>query len=51
MRQKKKNIKTREEFEHWELDIVVSFLGKSKGCLATFTKRKTRFYIAIKNTI
>lgn len=43
-----KHVKTREEFGHWELDTVVSSRGKSKGCLATFAERKTRFYIAIK---
>ena len=27
---------------------MVSSRGKSKGCLATFVERKTRFYVAIK---
>ena len=31
-----------------ELDTVVSSRGKSKGCLATFVERQTRFYTAIK---
>lgn len=31
-----------------ELDTVVSSRGKSKGCLATFLERKTRFYLAFK---
>lgn len=43
-----KEIKTRETFGHWELDSVVSGRGKSKGCLATFVERKTRWYIALK---
>ena len=30
------------------LDTVVSSRGKSKGCLATFLERKTRFYLAFK---
>lgn len=38
----------REIFGHWELDTIVSGRGKSKGCLATFVERKTRFYMAIK---
>lgn len=43
-----KEIKKRETFGHWELDTVVSSRGNSKGCLATFVERKTRFYTAIK---
>ena len=31
-----------------ELDTVVSSRGKSKGCLATFVERQTRFYVAVK---
>lgn len=42
-----KEVKTRETFGHWELDTIVSARGKSKGCLATFVERKTRYYIAI----
>ena len=42
-----KEVKKRETFGHWELDTVVSSRGKSKGCLATFVERKTRYYIAI----
>ena len=30
------------------MDTVVSSHGKSKGCLATFIERQTRFYVAIK---
>ena len=41
-------VKKRQEFGHWELDTVVSSRGKSKGCLATFAERKSRFYIALK---
>ena len=29
-------------------NTVVSSRGKSKGCLATFLERKTRFYLAFK---
>ena len=44
-------MKNRQTFGHWEPDTVVSGRGKSKGCLATFVERKTRFYwaIALKN--
>ena len=41
-------VENRETFGHWELDTMVSSRGQSKGCLATFVERKTRFYIAIK---
>ena len=35
--------------EHWGLGITfVSSRGKSKGCLATFIERQTRFYVAVK---
>lgn len=43
-----KEVKERKTFGHWELDTVVSSRGKSKGCLATFVERKTRFYLAFK---
>ena len=43
-----KEVWNRETFGHWELDTVVSSRGKSKGCLATFLERKTRFYLAFK---
>ena len=46
--QRPKEVKRRETFGHWELDTVVSSRGKSKGCLATFVERQTRFYVAIK---
>lgn len=42
-----KEIKKRKAYGHWELDTVVSGRGKSKGCLATFIERKTRYYKAI----
>lgn len=42
-----KEVKDRTSFGHWELDTVVSSRGASKGCLATFVERKTRFYIAL----
>ena len=43
-----KEVRNRKTFGHWELDTVVSSRGKSKGCLATFLERKTRFYLAFK---
>ena len=43
-----KEVQSRETVGHWELDTMVSSRGKSKGCLATFAERKTRFYIALK---
>lgn len=46
--QRPKEVKKRETFGHWELDTVVSSRGKSKGCLATFVERQTRFYVAVK---
>lgn len=41
------SVKSRKEFGHWELDTVVSSRGKSKGCVATFAERKSRFYVAL----
>ncbi|MFD3273605.1 IS30 family transposase [Paenibacillus dendritiformis] len=46
--QRPKEVRKRESFGHWELDIVVSSRGKSKGCVATFADRKTGLYLAIK---
>ncbi len=43
-----KEVKKRETFGHWELDMVDSSRGKSKGCLATFVERQTYFYSAVK---
>jgi len=48
IQQRPKEVKKRETFGHWELDTVVSSRGKSKGCMATFAERKTRFYLALK---
>ncbi|AST97964.1 hypothetical protein BC8716_19230 [Shouchella clausii] len=47
IKQRHKEIRKRETFGHWELDTVISGHGKSKGCLATFIERKTRWYCAI----
>jgi len=46
IRKRPKEVYTRETFGHWELDTVVSPKG-SRGCIATFVERKTRFYTAI----
>ncbi len=43
-----KEVKNRQTFGHWKLDTEVASRGKSKGCLATFVERKTRFYLAFK---
>jgi transposase, IS30 family len=48
IQQRPNEVKKREQFGHWELDTVVSSRGKSKGCMATFAERKTRFYLALK---
>lgn len=40
-------VRKRQVFGHWELDTMVSSRGKSKGCLATFAERKSRFYLAV----
>jgi transposase, IS30 family len=48
IRQRPKEVRTRESFGHWELDTVVSSRGKSKACVATFAERKTRLYLAVK---
>ncbi|GAK39565.1 transposase [Paenibacillus sp. TCA20] len=48
IKQRPKEIRSRETFGHWELDTVVSSRGKSKACVATFIERKTRLYTAIK---
>jgi hypothetical protein len=48
IKQRSKEVRKREQFGHWELDTVVSSRGQSKGCMATFAERKTRFYLAIK---
>lgn len=48
IKERPQEVEDREVFGHWELDTMVSSRGKSKGCLATFVERKTRFYVAIK---
>ena len=48
IRERPQEVENREVFGHWELDTMVSSRGQSKGCLATFVERKTRFYVAIK---
>jgi IS30 family transposase len=37
-----KNINTREEFGHWEMDTVKGKQGHTKGCLLVLTERKTK---------
>jgi transposase, IS30 family len=46
--QRPKEVRKRTTFGHWELDSVVSSRGNSKGCLATFVERKTRWCQAVK---
>lgn len=40
--QRPEEVKTREEFGHWEMDTVVGGQGKSKKSLLVLTERKTR---------
>ena len=47
IRKRDKSVYKRREVGHWEVDTVVSGIGKSKACFATFAERKTRFYIAV----
>lgn len=47
-KKRKHRIEGDKEVGHWELDTVVSGIGKSKACFATSAERKTRFYIAVK---
>ena len=47
IRKRDKSVYKRQEVGHWEVDTVVSGIGKSKACFATFAERKTRFYIAV----
>jgi len=47
IRKRDKSVYKRKEVGHWEIDTVVSGLGKSKACFATCVERKTRYYIAI----
>lgn len=48
IRKRNKSVYKRQEFGHWELDTVVSGLGKSKSSFVTFAERKTRYYMAVK---
>jgi len=48
IKERPQEVEKREIFGHWELDTIVSSRGQSKGCLATFVERKTRFYVSIK---
>ena len=48
IRKRDKSVYKRKEFGHWEIDTVVSGLGKSKACFVTLAERKTRYYIVIK---
>lgn len=41
-------VENRETIGHWEADTMVSSRGKSKGCLATYSERKSRLYLAFK---
>ena len=47
-KERSQEVEIREVFGHWDLDTMVSSRGQSKGCLATFVERKTRFNVAIK---
>lgn len=47
IRKRDKSVYKRKEIGHWEVDTVVSGIGKSKACFATLAERKTRYYIAI----
>ncbi len=42
-----KNVDTREEFGHWEMDTVVGKKGESKHSLLVLTERKTRDEIIV----
>lgn len=48
IRKRDKSVYRREEAGHWEVDTVLSGLGKSTACFATLVERKTRLYIAVK---
>ena len=47
IRKRDKSVYRRKEVGHWEVDAVVSGIGKSKACFATLAERKTRYYIAV----
>ena len=36
IKERPQEVEDQEVFGHWELDTMVSFRGKNKGCLATF---------------
>lgn len=40
IRKRDKSVYKRNEIGHWEADTVVSGLGKSKACFATFAERQ-----------
>ncbi len=39
---------SREEFGHWEGDLIIGSKGISKSCLFTIIERKTRLYLSFK---
>ena len=49
IRKRDKKVYKRADYGHWELDTVVSGLGKSTVCFITLVERKSRFYKAIKS--
>lgn len=49
IRKRDKRIYKRADYGHWELDTVVSGIGKSKVCFITLVERKSRFYKTIKS--
>ena len=49
IRKRDKKVYKRADYGHWELDTVVSGIGKSKVCFITLVERKSRFYKAIKS--
>lgn len=48
IKQRPKEIRSRESFGHWKQDTVVSSRENSKACVATCIERKTRQYTTIK---
>ena len=49
IRKRDKKVYKRADYGHWELDTVVSGIGKSTACFITLVERKSRFYKAIKS--
>lgn len=43
---KPKEVRKRDTTGHWELDTIVSSIGKSKACISTFVERKRRYLVA-----